>query len=85
MTAEASRPVRIKISIITARIFPRRRKSAIPATVDEMEKNTSGTITVNSRFKKMSPSGLSRAACAPQTTPRTAPTPMEAISRSENP
>jgi hypothetical protein len=62
MTADAMRPVTTNMRIITDRIFPRRLRLGIEATVDEMEKKTSGTITVKSRFKKMSPNGFSRTA-----------------------
>jgi len=44
------------------RIFPRRPRWVMEATAEAMEKNTSGTMTVNSRFKNRSPSGLSRTA-----------------------
>ena len=62
MTADAMMPVMTNMRIITDRIFPRRLRLVIEATVDEMEKKTSGTMTVNSRFRKMSPNGLSRTA-----------------------
>ena len=85
MTTDAMMPVITKIRIITERIFPRRLRLVIEATVDEMEKKTSGTMTVKSRFRKMSPSGLNMAASFLKMMPRRAPIRMEMIRRIENP
>lgn len=62
MTVEAVKPVRTKIKIMADMIFPSRRIFFMPATAEEIEKKTSGTITVKSRFRNTSPSGLNNTA-----------------------
>jgi hypothetical protein len=79
------RPVPTNTSTIKARILPRRLRLVIEATVDEMEKKTSGTITVKSRLRKTSPSGLNMAASFFKTSPRSAPRIIEAIRSREKP
>jgi hypothetical protein len=78
-------PVKIKKTIIQDNILPRRFRFDIPATAEEMEKNTSGTIAVNRRFRKASPKGLKIAASFLKTTPRVQPKITEAIKRIEKP
>jgi hypothetical protein len=59
--------------------------SDIPATAEEMEKKTRGTMTVKSRFRKTSPKGLKMAASFLKTIPSRAPMTIERMSRMENP
>ena len=85
MTTDATMPVNTKTQIITDKICPSRFKLLIEATVEEMEKNTSGIITVKSKFKKTSPSGLNTAAFSRKMNPKPAPHRIAAIKRIENP
>jgi hypothetical protein len=57
----------------------------MPATAEEMEKNTSGIMAVKRRFRKTSPKGLKWTASFFRTMPTREPIPMDAIKRSENP
>jgi hypothetical protein len=66
-------------------ILPRRFRFDIPATAEEIEKNTNGTIVVNRRFRKASPNGLKMVASFLKIMPRMQPNITEAIKRSENP
>jgi hypothetical protein len=67
------------------RILPNRPTFDIEATADEMEKNTSGTITVKRRFRKTSPSGLNMIASFLKKMPTAAPTMIDPIRSRENP
>jgi len=49
----------------------------MPATAEEIEKNTSGTTAVKSRLRNTSPSGLSPSASLPRISPRADPTAMK--------
>ena len=55
MTIEAIRPVITNTKIIADMIFPKRRILVIPATAEEMEKKTRGTMAVKRRLRKISP------------------------------
>jgi len=85
MTMEAMSPVATKITSIQPRIRPRRLMSGIPATAEEMEKKTTGTVAVKRRLMKISPKGLKRTASFLKTTPSTAPMSIDRRSRIENP
>jgi hypothetical protein len=58
MMTEAISPVTVKTSSIADNILPSRLRLVIPATDEEMEKNTKGIIAVKSKLRKMSPKGL---------------------------
>ena len=62
MMADATNPVATKIKTIVKRIFPRRLRSFMPATVEAIEKKTSGTMAEKSKFRSISPSGLNMTA-----------------------
>jgi hypothetical protein len=50
----------------------------IPATAEEIEKNTRGTTIVKSRLRKISPKGLKIMAFSLKTMPKTQPREMDA-------
>jgi len=85
MNTEATAPVRTKTPSMEKRILPSRRPLVIPATAEEMEKNTRGTRAVKRRLRKISPSGLRRAASSLRRSPSPEPIPMEKSSSSEKP
>ena len=69
VTMDIPRKTRNIIPIVRPAV-PERFKLQMDA---EMLKNTNGTTSVNSRFMKMSPTGLTAAAADGQQTPHTAP------------
>jgi hypothetical protein len=76
-------PVTTKMTIIEVRILPRRFKSVIAATAEDMEKKTIGTTMVKSRLRKTSPKGLKNQQRSLKTRPSKEPRIMEKIKSSE--
>lgn len=85
MIADAVMPVTMKTNSIEDIILPSRFRFDMPATADEIEKKTSGTMAVNRRFRKISPKGFSMAASFLRTIPRTEPRSTERIRSKEKP
>ena len=56
--AAAIRPVKMKVPMVPPKMRPRRFMLAMLPTAEAMETNTRGTTMVNSRFRKISPTGL---------------------------
>jgi alpha-beta hydrolase superfamily lysophospholipase len=85
MVLDAMTPVATK----TTSIQPRIRKSlpvvAMPATDDEITKNTSGTTAANRAFRKTSPNGLSTVAFSLKRIPMAEPTATAPIRTSDIP
>ena len=77
MTIDAMIPVTMNIASIELIIFPSRFKLSIFATAEEIEKNTSGTTTMNNKFKNKSPNGLIILAFSPNINPIIDPMIME--------
>ena len=73
MTTDEMMTVPRKTSITVEKSVPRLLVFSRLAIDDDMVKKMSGMMAVNSRFKKMSPSGLMLSTFVPKTNPRMLP------------